>query len=134
MEQIQSDLAEPDFSIRKALFEQMKLAALHVYNIPEPAYLDELNKALEKLLKGCIVQFANQLPPKSHNLDALARQTTLKFPENWLEDLAEITRHFWRVRYPDFQKFVYTSKETVEPTYSKTQEVFTWIKQQLLKI
>ena len=61
-------------------------------------------------------------------------QTTLKFPENWLEDLAEITRHFWRVRYPDFQKFVYTSKETVEPTYSKTQEVFTWIKQQLLKI
>jgi arabinogalactan oligomer/maltooligosaccharide transport system substrate-binding protein len=52
MEQIQSDLAEPDFSIRKALFEQMKLAALHVYNIPEPAYLDELNKALEKLLSG----------------------------------------------------------------------------------
>jgi len=92
------------------------------------------HQALEKLLKGCIIQFANQLPPKSHNLDALARQTTLKFPENWLEDLAEITRHFWRVRYPDFQKYAYTSKELVEPTYSKTQEVFTWIKQQLLKI
>lgn len=52
MEQIQSDRSEPDHSIRKALFEQMKMAALQVYNIPEPAYLDELNKALEKLLSG----------------------------------------------------------------------------------
>mgnify|MGYP001580382645 FL=1 len=38
------------------------------------------HKALEKILKACIVQFANQLPPKSHNLDALARQNTLTFP------------------------------------------------------
>jgi len=92
------------------------------------------HQALEKLLKGCIIQFANQLPPKSHNLDALARQTILEFPENWLEDLAEITRHFWRVRYPVFQKFVYASKESIESTYSKAREVFIWIKQQLPKI
>lgn len=92
------------------------------------------HQALEKILKACIVQFANQLPPKSHNLDALARQTTLEFPNSWLEDLAEITRHFWRVRYPDFQKYVYTSKDSIEPTYTKTQEIFIWIKQQLPKI
>ncbi|TSC88174.1 MAG: HEPN domain-containing protein [Microgenomates group bacterium Gr01-1014_16] len=92
------------------------------------------HQALEKILKACIIQFANQLPPKSHNLDALARQTTLEFPDSWLEDLAEITHHFWRVRYPDFQKFVYTSKESVKPTYDKTKEVFIWIKQHLPQI
>lgn len=82
---------------------------------------------LEKLLKAAIVQFANVVPPKIHNLDALARQTTLDFPDRWYEDLAEITRHFWRVRYPDFRKYVYTTKEKVEPTLSKTKEVYTWI-------
>lgn len=52
LDEIQKDLAEPDHSIRKGLYEQMKLAALYAFNIPEPAYLDEMNKMLEKLLNG----------------------------------------------------------------------------------
>ncbi len=52
MEQLQIKSANTDVSIRKILFEQMKLAALHAYNIPEPQYLDELNKSLEALLSG----------------------------------------------------------------------------------
>ena len=86
------------------------------------------HQALEKILKAAVVEFANQLPPKSHNLDALAKESSLEFPPGWHEDLAEITRHFWRVRYPDFQKYVYTSKEKAEPTVSKTREIYLWIK------
>lgn len=52
MDHLQADPGKSAASIRKVLFEQMKLAALHAYNIPEPRYLDELNKALEKLLSG----------------------------------------------------------------------------------
>lgn len=85
------------------------------------------HQALEKILKAAIVEFANQIPPKIHNLDALARQSTLSFSDQILEDLAEITRHFWRVRYPDFQQYTYTSKETVESTITKTKELYLWI-------
>ena len=87
------------------------------------------HQALEKILKASIVEFANRLPSKSHNLDALARESTLDLPSTWYEDLAEITRHFWRVRYPDFQKYIYTTKERVEPTMTKTQEIYLWIKE-----
>lgn len=88
------------------------------------------HQALEKVLKAAIVEFGNQAPPKIHNLDALARQTRLSFPHDWLPDLAEITRHFWRVRYPDYQTHVYTTKEKVTPTLEKTKEVFLWMQKQ----
>jgi len=89
------------------------------------------HQALEKILKAVIVDKADKLPPKIHNLDQLARETTLEFSESDLEDLAEITRHFWRVRYPDYQKYMYTNKDSVEPTVIKSQKIYTWVLQQL---
>lgn len=85
------------------------------------------HQALEAILKAAIVEFVNIVPPKNHNLDALARATQLDFPSSWLEELAEITRHYWRVRYPDFRRYVYKDKEKVKPTVDKTKEVYTWI-------
>lgn len=89
------------------------------------------HQALEKILKAAIIEFSSKIPPKSHNLDALARETTLTLPESWYPDLAEITRHFWRVRYPDFRRYSYKNKESVRPTIDKTKEVFQWILEQL---
>ena len=89
------------------------------------------HQTLEKLIKAAIVEKTSVLPPKLHKLDQLAKQSTLSFPDTWYEDLAEITRHFWRVRYPDFQHYVYTSQEKVLPTIEKTKEVYLWILQQL---
>lgn len=85
------------------------------------------HQALEKLLKACIVEFAGKVPSKIHNLDALATEAGLDITNERKEDLAEITRHFWRVRYPDFQAHVYTSKEKIDPTVSKTKEIYLWI-------
>jgi len=42
------------------------------------------HQALEKMLKAAIVEFAQKAPPKSHNLDALARLTKLLFPQEWV--------------------------------------------------
>ncbi|MBI5620683.1 HEPN domain-containing protein [Candidatus Gottesmanbacteria bacterium] len=85
------------------------------------------HQALEKILKACLVQFKNVLPPKIHKLDTLAQQTKLDMPSEWIADLAEITRHYWRVRYPDFRQYVYTSKDAVDPTMNKTKEIYLWI-------
>lgn len=88
------------------------------------------HQALEMILKAAIVEFTSKTPPKIHKLDELANQTKLSFPDKWLADLAEITSHFWRVRYPDFQSYVYTSKEKINPTYNKTKEIYLWVSKQ----
>lgn len=88
------------------------------------------HQALEMILKAAIVEFTGKVPPKIHKLDELAVQSKLPIPSEWLADLAEITSHFWRVRYPDFQAFVYTSKEKVEPTVKKTREIYLWVSKQ----
>lgn len=89
------------------------------------------HQALEKILKAAIVEFKNKVPPKIHQLERLAKEAGLKLPKDWDEDLAEITRHYWRVRYPDFRRFVYTSKEKARPTFEKTKEVYQWILKKL---
>lgn len=89
------------------------------------------HQALEKILKAAIIEKTNSLPPKMHKLDELAKLSQLDLKKSWYEDLAEITRHFWRVRYPDFQAYVYTSKNKIKPTIDKTKEVYLWISKQL---
>lgn len=88
-------------------------------------------RLLKKILKACIVENKNKIPEKIHQLDKLAKNAGLDLPSGWDEDLAEITRHFWRVRYPDFRRFVYKSKKQVEPTIDKTKEVFLWVLEKL---
>jgi len=85
------------------------------------------HQALEKILKACVVEFANKVPRKVHQLDSIARDAGLKLPKGWEEELAEITRHFWRVRYPDFRRYVYTNRASAQPTVEKTKEVYQWI-------
>ncbi|MBI3577030.1 HEPN domain-containing protein [Candidatus Gottesmanbacteria bacterium] len=88
------------------------------------------HQALEMILKAAIVEKTSTSPPKIHKLDELAKQTTLVFSPEWYADLAEITGHFWRVRYPDFRQYVYTSKEKIAPTMDKTKEMYLWISKQ----
>ena len=89
------------------------------------------HQALEKILKACVVEFGNKVPSKVHQLDKIVREANLKLPKGWEVDLAEITRHFWKVRYPDFRRYVYTNKESAGPTIKKTKEIYQWILKKL---
>lgn len=90
------------------------------------------HQALEKILKAAIVEFTHKVPPKSHALEYLFAKSELTPQEkDWPEKLADITRHFWRVRYGDYRRFVYVSKNKVEPTIISTKQIFLWVKQQL---
>lgn len=102
--------------------------ALYLFNGSRySASVYSAHQALEKILKACIVEYQNKIPSKLHQLDRLALEARLELPKGWDEELAEITRHFWRVRYPDFRQYVYTTKEKAQPTIDKTKEVFIWI-------
>lgn len=89
------------------------------------------HQALEKILKACIIEFANKVPAKIHQLEKIAAEAGLELSQNWQKDLAEITRHFWKVRYPDFRRYVYTNKKAAEPTLVKTKEIYQWISNKL---
>ena len=92
------------------------------------ASLYSCHQTLEKLIKAAIVENKNKIPSKGHQLESLIRESGTELPKkSWYEDLAEITRHFWRVRYPDFRRHVYTTKAAVSPTYEKTKEIYLWL-------
>ena len=89
------------------------------------------HQTLEKLLKACIVENVGIVPPKNHQLENLAVQAKLAMTENQLKELALLTGHFWKVRYPDFRKHMYGDRKTVDQIVSKTKELYLWISKKL---
>lgn len=91
------------------------------------------HQALEKILKAAIVEFANKIPLKSHQLDYLLKETKLPIDNpQWFEELAKITQHFWRIRYPDIRLTkTYSSKEKIKIIVKSFEEVYIWVKNML---
>lgn len=94
------------------------------------------HQALEKMLKAAIVEFTDKIPPKSHQLDFLLKETKLAVNNiQWFEELAKITQHFWRVRYPDIRLTkAYSSKEKIKVIVKSFEEVYLWVKNKLKNI
>jgi len=91
------------------------------------------HQALEKILKAAIVEFNHKIPPKSHQLDFLLRETALPIDKTlWFEELAKISQHFWRIRYPDIRlSKTYSSKEKIKNIVKSFEEVYLWIENKL---
>jgi len=96
--------------------------------------LEHTHAALEKLLKGLIIEQKDIQPPKIHDLLKL---TTLALIENLQEDmrktLDELNDLYLSTRYSgDFDKLVKVlHKEKVEDLFSKSKEVFKWIQKKI---
>ncbi len=91
------------------------------------------HQALEKILKGAIVEFTRKIPPKSHQLDFLLKETMLTVEnKQWYEELAKITQHFWRIRYPDIRMTKsYSSEEKIKKIVANFEEIYLWAKKLL---
>lgn len=94
------------------------------------------HQALEKIFKAAIVEFTNKIPPKSHQLDFLLKEAGLTVNNpHWFEELAIITQHFWRVRYPDIRLTkTYSSKEKIKQIVINFQTIYLWVKNKLINI
>jgi len=91
------------------------------------------HQALEKILKAAIVEFVNKIPSKSHQLDFLLKETKLSVDNpQWFEELAKITQHFWRIRYPDIRLTkTYSSKARIKNIVKSFEEIYLWVKNKL---
>jgi HEPN domain-containing protein len=92
---------------------------------PQAVYF--LCQAVEKLLKAALIELAGRPPVKTHQLESLARKTRLPFSEAYTQILKDLTRHYGRVRYPDYARTFYNTRAKVEPIINQGKEVYQWI-------
>ena len=92
--------------------------------------------ALEKLLKGLVVDVTSQPAPYEHNLLYLATLSGIDFTNEQQNLLAEINTFNISGRYDDY-KFAFYKKATREYTKNYldfTNTLYIWMKQKLTKI
>ena len=84
---------------------------------------------LEKILKGCYVQYNNDFPPRTHDLVKLADMAGLQMGEEMVEFLDAVNTFNISTRYPD-EKFIFyrlCSKEFTEQNFSRIKEIRAWL-------
>lgn len=88
-------------------------------------------QTLEKILKAATIELAGKRPPKTHDLVKLAQDSTLEISQTKFETLAEISKHYFRVRYPDMHKGLYTNDKVAKQTFSAMEEIYQWVLKKL---
>lgn len=88
-------------------------------------------QVLEKILKAAIVELVNKRPPRTHDLVKLAQDSTLKIGKIQFEKLAEISKHYFRVRYPDMHKGFYTNDKVAKKTFAEMEVIYQWVLKKL---
>ena len=111
------EIAQSDYEVSRLLFK-------HAHH-PQAVYA--LCQAIEKILKAAQIGFAHQRPQKVHDLKAIAGETGLTFSQEQYQMLKDLTRHYKKVRYPDFARFEYNTKAKVEPIIKQGQKIYLWI-------
>ena len=114
--------------LAKESFESSNILSKHAQH---PLSVYHLCQAIEYLLKGARVEISNQIAHHSHNLENLGKKSGLKFSTRQYQTLADLFKHFQRVRYRDISKVQYNTKAKVKPILSKGQKLYLWILDQL---
>ena len=90
-------------------------------------------QAVEKMLKGLVVQETGEFPPKTHDLERLARLTGILMEEGQLEFLKLLTDYYIETRYPeDLTALSSDLDKKKSQSYLKETEAFLeWLNQKL---
>ena len=75
----------------------------------------------------------NQIPPKTHNLNRLAKLAKIDLSEEQIIFLDEVNDFNLEVRYPEYKKEFYKicTKEFTDNYFTKIQVVAEWLKSQI---
>ena len=111
------EVAESDYKVSLLLFKY----AHH----PQAVYA--ICQAIEKILKAAQIEFANTRPKKIHQLKTIAQEAGLSFSQEHYKTLKELSRHYSKVRYPDFARMEYNTQAKVGPIISQGKEIYLWI-------
>lgn len=85
----------------------------------------------EKALKAAYVHVKNELPPKTHELMALAKAVGA---DETIEAARELNPHFVQSRYPDAANgvpFETYSRHIARRCVARAEKVFEWVKKKI---
>lgn len=87
--------------------------------------------AIEKILKGIIVEKIKDHAPYTHNLIELASGSGMDFSSAQQSLIAELNEFNLEARYPDWKRDFYktATKEFSADYLAKTKELFVWLTQ-----
>ena len=86
-------------------------------------------QAVEKILKGYIVDHKNKVPVKTHRIELLLKEAELNISELKLKtEVEELSKSYIRVRYPDLNRQYYRKRERSEPLIKLGEKLYLWVK------
>lgn len=88
-------------------------------------------QAVEKILKAALVELEEKRPPKTHDLVYLSETCGLEIPEKWQSIFEEMTKSYFRVRYPDIGRRYFTKPEMAKKHLEFTKEFLPWVLEKL---
>lgn len=91
-------------------------------------------QALEKLLKAIHIQQKGAEAPRTHNLIYLLGLVNLPQRAEHLQTMTNLNTYYVEGRYPAYKQKLsqMLDKKTAETFLNETQEIFKWLKSQLL--
>ena len=112
--------AKSDFETAEALFNNGK--RLH-------HCLFFCHLVIEKYLKALVVKRIENIPPKTHDLEYLAKKATLDLSQEDLDFLTEMNQFVLEARYPDEKLEIYkkATKRLVRKYFNQTKEFTQWL-------
>jgi len=90
-------------------------------------------QAVEKIIKGYIVENKSKSPRKIHTIEELVKDAGLDILEIGNPEVKELSKAYTRVRYTDLSIQYYPSKGIVEPLLKMAQEIYLWVEKKLIK-
>lgn len=121
------ELCDDDLITAKALLNSLRFLHMGFF----------CNMIVEKALKAVITENTDEIPPKIHDLEKLAKLGDIfdKLSEEQLELIDKVMPLQIEARYPEYKdKIVKTlSEEYCEKLLNETEEFLCWIKQRLEK-
>lgn len=105
-------------------------AAKHTFDTRTYSYVIFFcHLTIEKMLKGCITEFAIGFPPLTHDLNQLARLAMLKFPDEMAHFVAETSQKSVPACYP--QSLNTFNRQDAADCLAETRKVAKWLEAKL---
>lgn len=90
-------------------------------------------QAVEKIIKGYIVENKSKTPRKIHAIEELIKDTDLDIREIESPDVKELSKAYTRVRYTDLSMQYYPTRNAVEPLLKMARNIYLWVEKKLIK-
>jgi len=87
-------------------------------------------QAVEKMLKGLVMQETGKFPPKTHDLNKLVTLCNIELDGPQIELVSDLTTYYIETRYPeDIRRMSAEIDKRLAETYLKdTKEFLKWLK------